>query len=138
MKCILYMTPGITGKDKLDARWEKGIWLGIRDRSGEVIVGTPDGCVKVRSIRRRPEGERWNREEWHGMRGVSWEVIPGHPDRELKSRVILPKAVPVSGPEMEAREQPVRRMNIQRKDIAKHGATAGCEGCKAAVRGGGS
>ena len=54
----------------------------------------------------------------------------------MKSKVILPKEAPIPGPEMEAREQPVRRMYIQRKDIAKYGATAGCEGCKAAVRGG--
>ena len=102
----------------------------------EIIVGTAEGCIKVRSIRRRPEGERWNKEEWHGMRGVPWEAVPGHPDRELKSKVILPRAAPVQGPEGEAREQPVRRMYIQRKDVAKYGATAGCEGCKAAVRGG--
>ena len=57
-ECVLYMTPGITGKDKLDPRWEKGIWLGNRDRSGEAIIGTPDGCIKVRFIRRRPEDER--------------------------------------------------------------------------------
>ena len=69
-ECVLYMTPGITGKNKLDARWEKGIWLGIRDRSGEIIVGTPEGCMKVRSIRRRPDEERWIREGWHSMRGV--------------------------------------------------------------------
>ena len=62
-ECVLYMTPGITGKDKLDARWENGIWLGIRDRSGEIIVGTPEGCMKVRSVRRRPEGERWNKDD---------------------------------------------------------------------------
>ena len=133
-ECILYMTPGITGKDKLDARWRKGVWLGIRDRSGEIIVGTAGGCIKVRSIRRRPEGERWNKEGWHGMRGVPWEAVPGHPDRELKSKVLLPRAAPVQGPEVEAREQPVRRMYIQRRDVAKYGATAVCEGCKAAVR----
>ena len=70
------------------------------------------------------------------MRGVPWEVVPGHPDRELKSRVLLPKAAPVPGPEAEVREVPVRRMYIQRRDIDKYGATAGCEGCRAAVRGG--
>ena len=92
--------------------------------------------MKVRSIRRRPEDERWNRDESHSMRGVPWEVVPGHPDRELKSRVLLPRAVPVPGPEAEVREVPVRRMYIQRKDVEKYGATEGCEGCKAAVRGG--
>ena len=32
---VLYMKPDIVGKDKMDVRWEVGIWLGIREESGE-------------------------------------------------------------------------------------------------------
>ena len=49
---VWYYKPGITGKDKLDVRWESGIWLGIRDESGEVIVGTSKGVLKDRSLRK--------------------------------------------------------------------------------------
>ena len=55
---IWYMKPGFTGKHKLDARWKAGLWLGIWDRSNESIVGNPDGCLKVRSLRRMPLGQR--------------------------------------------------------------------------------
>ena len=51
---LWYMKPGITGKHKMDKRWERGVWLGIRDRSAETIVGTSEGCLKVRSIRKLP------------------------------------------------------------------------------------
>ena len=93
-ECVMYMTPGITGRDMLDPRWEKGVWLGCNARGGEIIVGTLEGCMKVRSIRRRPDGEGWNAEECNAMRGVPWEVMPGHPDRELKRKVLMPKMAP--------------------------------------------
>ena len=92
--------------------------------------------MKVRSIRRRPDEERWIRDEWHSMRGVPWEVVPGHPDRELKSKVLMPKMEPAAPPKVDEEEPRVRRMYIQKKDVEKYGATARCEGCKAAVRGG--
>ena len=49
---VLYLRPGTRGKDKLLSRWESGIWLGMRDESGEVIIGTEMGCLKVRDVRR--------------------------------------------------------------------------------------
>ena len=49
-ECIWYLKPKSEGKYKADVRWEDGIWLGIRDRTGETLVGTPDGIVNVRSI----------------------------------------------------------------------------------------
>ena len=33
------------------------IWLGIREESGEVIIGTEDGVIKVRSVRRKATHE---------------------------------------------------------------------------------
>ena len=77
---VWYMKPGIVGKDKLDVRWHSGIWLGSRERSGEPIIGTRDGCIKVRSVRRKQESERWSGEEWRAMKGVPWEAVPGHQD----------------------------------------------------------
>ena len=50
----MYLKAGTAGKDKLLPRWEYGIWLGIRDESGEIIVGTPDGVVKARDFKRLP------------------------------------------------------------------------------------
>ena len=45
----------------LEAKFQQGIWLGLDQRTEEVIIGTPSGIVKCRSVRRRPEPERWTR-----------------------------------------------------------------------------
>ena len=99
-------------------------------------IGTKEGCIKVRSVRRKPEGDRWNAEEWKAMQGVPWEAIPGHPDRELKSTVSLPKMEVQAVPEPAEPERQVRRLHIKARDVLEYGAIAGCEGCKAAARGG--
>ena len=70
------------------------------------------------------------------MKLVPWEAVPGHPDRELKSKVIMPKMEAQSIPELAEHEKQVRRLYIKARDVLKYGATAGCEGCRAAVRGG--
>ena len=45
-------------------RWHEGIWLGIGDETGEVIIGTNEGVVKAKDFRRRPiVKERWIREK---------------------------------------------------------------------------
>ena len=49
---VLYLKPGTKGIDKLAYRWEKGIWLGIMDESGEVIIGAELGVVKCRDFKR--------------------------------------------------------------------------------------
>ena len=49
-ECIWYLKPKSKGKAKAECRWEDGVFLGIRDESGEYIVGTPEGAIKVRSI----------------------------------------------------------------------------------------
>ena len=82
-ECIWYLKPKSKGKAKAECRWENGVFLGIRDESGEYIVGAPGGAIKVRSIRRKgSEEERWNWEEFNGIKGTPWEPSPGHPERE--------------------------------------------------------
>ena len=70
-ECIWYVRPKSEGKYKADVRWEEGIGLGIRDRSGEARVGTPKGSVKVRSVQRKgSEEERWDRKQTETMTNV--------------------------------------------------------------------
>ena len=47
---VMYLKAGSKGRDKFNCRWEAGIWLGIRDETGEVIIGTPEGVVKARDF----------------------------------------------------------------------------------------
>ena len=51
------------GKDKFECRWETGIWLGVKDETGEAVIGTGVGVVRARDRRRFDEvSERWNAE----------------------------------------------------------------------------
>ena len=58
---------------KLKARWIFGTFLGLRLESGELLVGTPDGVFKTRSVRRRSEDVRWSSKAVEEMRGVPWK-----------------------------------------------------------------
>ena len=58
---IWCLKPKSKGRAKLRSRWFSGIWLGIREEAGEVIVGTDKGVIKVRTIRRKgSDSERWD------------------------------------------------------------------------------
>ena len=42
-----------------DTRVGEGIWVGIREKSGESIIGTEKGVVKARTVRRKSVEDRW-------------------------------------------------------------------------------
>ena len=46
---------------KLTCLWEDGVYLGVRSRSGEIIVADVKGIWKTRSVQRKPFEERWDR-----------------------------------------------------------------------------
>ena len=60
-ECVWYMKPKSKHKKKGDYGWGNGIWLGVKDESGEYIIGTNRGVLKVRSARRKGSHEdRWD------------------------------------------------------------------------------
>ena len=74
----MYLKPGTQGKYKFNPRWEKGIWLGVRDETAEIIIGTDSGAVKARDFKRiADKQERWSKEAVLGMKGTPWEPTPG-------------------------------------------------------------
>ena len=135
---VIYLRQNSKGKDKFGVRWEDGIWLGIHDQSNEAIIGTRDGVVKARDVKRKAtDEERWNGENFDAVKGVPWEPVPGRGGIELRSRVHIPEEAeevskPMSG---EPREFKYRRARITKEDIRKAGFTEGCPGCKAVNRG---
>ena len=46
--------------DDPDNRFVRGVFLGVRDRSGELIIGLGDMVWKIRDFRRLPAGEQWD------------------------------------------------------------------------------
>ena len=136
-ECIWYLKSGSAGRDKFVNRWEEGIWLGIRDESGEVIVGTKDGVVKCRDFRRKPiEEDRWSVKTFDEFKGSPWEPIPGRSGMEIRTQIVISEdSAPVTRPVVVREEFGPRRLHIRREDLIKFGSTAGCPGCRAMNRG---
>ena len=45
-----------TRDNKMEARWEEGIWMGHMGRTTEAVIGTREGVVKAWAIKRRLDG----------------------------------------------------------------------------------
>ena len=63
--------------EKLNPRWEYGVFVGVRRRSGEVWVATKSGLVKARSVRRIPIEERWGPDCVELVKNVPWNKGDG-------------------------------------------------------------
>ena len=86
-----YLKPKSKGVNKLESRWGTGIWLGVREESGEILIGTKEGVIEFRSFRRKgSHADRWDWAELEAMQGVPWEPVPGREGIEVKANVAIP------------------------------------------------
>ena len=134
---ILWMQSERPGDDKLESKWKDGVYVGLRMRSGELLVATEDSIVKARSWCRKPEAERWNKEALSKIKGVPWEPVPGQGRTQIKSRItIRDQPIPDSElPEVELRPGKALGIWITKREVMKYGITPGCAGCVAQNRG---
>ena len=87
-EAIWFLKPRTKGKNKGESRWGEGICLGIREESGEYIIGTQKGVIEVRTVRRRgSHEERWKFQDFIEMKGTPWEPIPGKRSDEIQIRI---------------------------------------------------
>ena len=56
---LLWRVRRVGKQEKMNARWDYGVFVGIRPESGEVLVAVKEGIQAVRSVRRLPAEERW-------------------------------------------------------------------------------
>ena len=56
------------------------MFLGVRGRSGEFIVGNIAGLWKARSVQRKPVGDRWNSESANMVKHVPWRMLDDDPN----------------------------------------------------------
>ena len=106
--------------------------MGIREESGELIVGIPEGIVKARDFRRHGVfEERWNIQKSDSFRGIPWATIPGREMDDIKSRIDLPPrgALISMDNSIPKSTHPPRRMKLSQEDVIKAGFTDGCPGC---------
>ena len=75
----------------MNTRWGSGVWMGIREESNEAFIGTADGVIKTRSIRRKAGDQRWDKELFNSIKGTPWEPIPGRNTIEVPISVRIPE-----------------------------------------------
>jgi hypothetical protein len=136
-ECVWFLRALSEGKDKLDTRWEDGVFAGVREESGEIYVMSSQGVRKVRAYKRRPEGERWNQEEFSQAAGTPWEPEPGRNNIEIKARFSMKDDESDEKVEVQSRDFKPRGIYIRKEDLREenYGMTPGCKGCEAANRG---
>ena len=114
--------------------------MGVKDETGECIIGTSEGTVKARDFKRIADNAaRWNAELVKSLRGPPWQPIPGRNEDTIPVRVrlaeegspILPNPDSIAAPRAEIK----RRARISRSDVIRVGYTIGCPGCQAINRG---
>ncbi len=44
-ECVWYLKPKTKGIHKAEYRWGSGVWYGIREESGEYLIGTDKGVI---------------------------------------------------------------------------------------------
>ena len=136
-ECVFYQPLKHLDLGKAEARWHSGVFLGIKINTGERVISTADGIIKVRSIRRKLESERWNSEECDLVKRFPWRPYENSEEDQVHIRVPLP-VTPPQRPEI---KEPVQRdgdavprpFSIQKKDLVNYGYTPGCPGCLAAA-----
>ena len=130
---VLWLPAG-KRKSTLDIKWQVGIYLGIVRRSDESFIGTPDGVVKARSVKRLSREERSDAALFNAIRGSPWQPTPGKDSLEVPVRIQLPHVVDTSSLPPKPVEIARNRAVYIRKpiELQKYGYTDGCAGCRAA------
>ena len=137
-ECVLYLILDSVGEEKYNSRWRTGVFLGVQDSTNEVILGTPEGCVKARTIRRRSTpADRWGRASFDSIVGSPWALVPGRNDATLRPRVTFPaeREERAELADDQPRQAITRRAYLPRTSFANEwGYTQGCRGCQAILK----
>ena len=121
-----HLKPGAKKSDEFCARWERGIRLIMCEESGEIIVYTECGVVRVCEIRRMNLSEE------------SWQDVGARKYVDAaKARVRVPiESGPPQSAELSEPQEMIRRYaRIDREAIVRFGFTLKCPGCGAIRRG---
>ena len=95
---------GLRGGQRLhkgDPQWKEGVWLGKSTLNDENIVGTFDGIMRCRTIRRVEKDARAQFPLYKGMKGVPWNdgtgILRGRPPKQHAPPLVRPVPVQVGG-----------------------------------------
>ena len=113
--------------NRMNPRYQYGIWLGMRNNSAECFIGNADGVFRAREIRRLEPQDRWDTKAIHSVIGVPWRMTDGRWTVDRPEVHVDP--IPI--PPLPFEGARIQRERITKKDIDEFGATVGCPGCNA-------
>ena len=118
-------------------RWDEGVFLGVQESSGELIVGNTDGTFRCRDYRPKVGAERFNIDRLNEIVGVPWETVPGqsHDDTAIATHIPIPRNAPLSPTAPSNKDKVVRRTQLYMSDVIDAGLTKGCPGCECILYG---
>ena len=124
---MLYKIKNKNKLEKINARWEYGIFVGVKKLSNELWVATKDGLKSVRSVKRIPSEHRWGEDCCSWVRHVPWHRFDGDPEAdgeipefkvplqpELGRSSEVPKLVVVNMRQPAPREFQIRQSNLDK------------------------
>ena len=156
---ILYKPMKLSGhhRGNMEDTFLDGIFLGMRLRSDEILIGTTRGVIKTCTVRRRVEEEQWDNEFARSIKGEPRQPVLGinsdhvlaaisdragarleedQPDARLAQQdefIDPPEAREVSMPPdrlvTQVRSDTLKRMYFTRGLGKKYVPTPGCPGC---------
>ena len=130
------MKPAGGALGKLSSLWEDGVFLGVRGKSGELVVGDRHGVWKTRTIRRKPFDERWSKENLELVVGVPWRTSETDPQVDGEPLEVIRPGPRIAEEDKERGQEAVpRSFWITKADMEEHGYSARCPGCTAVLRG---
>ena len=125
--------------DKLNPRWENGVYTGVKATSGEVWAATKEGLQEVRSVRRIPVVEWWNDSNEDFVVHVLWNKRRTHMEifqerlkgqqrqgRLLRGRWIHPRVIVVNTKELHHEKSAAGCRAILQGCCTRHTQTTEC------------
>ena len=131
--------------EKLNSRWEEGIFIGVESRSGEYMVCTTERIHFSKYVYRVPESRRWGEDCLNWVKWAPWNRYSGDEFAEGDVPEGVPEEERPTPPSIEERIKYVNTRSrvsaefpIHQQDAREHGRTRGCPGCMSLFRGRGT
>ena len=113
--------------NRMNPKYQYGVWLGMRNNSAECFIGNADGVFRAHEIRGLEPHGRWDTGAINSVVGVPWRMTDGRWTVDRPEAQVDPTPIPPL-PFKGAR---IQRERITKKDVNEFGATVGCAGCNA-------
>ena len=115
--------------EKLDPKFEKGVWLGVCPRTDEAIIGTPCRLVPAGTVKRQASEDAWKASSLLSISTTPWTTGKQSKRHEPTAEKDEEEKI-VKVDESEMPGDP-RRSCITKEDIERVGVSDGCVGCNA-------